>query len=103
LTVVCGHGPVAGSEVLDANERYLRRIADLAVEARPAGLIPQEAARQADLSDFAHLLDPERTVGNLHRAYAELAGVRSEQPLDPVAVMADMVAFNGGRPLTCLA
>jgi cyclase len=49
------------------------------------------------------LTDPERIVGNLHRAYAELDGAEPGVPIDTRAVLLDMVAFNGGRPLTCLA
>jgi cyclase len=65
---------------------------------------PLEAARAADLGEFASLTDPERLVGNLHRAYLELDGLPRGIPLpDPAAVLADMVAFNGGRPLSCHA
>ena len=42
-------------------------------------------------------------VGNLHRAYAELDGLPLGAPIDIVAAFADMIAFNGGRPLRCLA
>ena len=42
---------------------------------RPRGrAAPLEAARETDLGEFADRLDAERIVGNLHRAYAELAG-----------------------------
>jgi len=51
---------------------YLRFVQDLAREAKAAGLTPLEAARQADLGEFKDLLDAERIVGNLHRAYLEL-------------------------------
>ena len=42
-------------------------------------------------------------MGNLHRAYAELDGAAPGAPLDLAAVMTDMIAFNGGRPLSCYA
>ena len=45
-------------------------------------------------------LDAERIVGNLHRAYAELDG---RPDVDILAAFGDMIAFNGGRPLRCLA
>ena len=47
--------------------------------------------------------DAERIVGNLHRACAELGGTPRGGPIDIVAALADMVAYNGGTPLTCLA
>jgi cyclase len=34
---------------------------------------------------------------------AELGGTPPGGPLDFVGVLRDMVAYNGGRPLTCLA
>jgi cyclase len=42
-------------------------------------------------------------VGNLYRAYAELAGGERGAPVDALAALADMVAFNGGMPLACHA
>ncbi|MFI6269985.1 MBL fold metallo-hydrolase [Micromonospora zamorensis] len=102
-TVVCGHGPVTGPEIFDVTERYLRRVAEVAAEAHPQGRTPLEAARESDWSEFAHLLDPERVVGNLHRAYAELAGGPPGAPLPVAGVVAEMIEYNGGRPLTCLA
>ena len=70
--------------------------------AKPA-LSPLEAARETDLGRFAGWADAERIVGNLHRAYAELDGAPPGAPIDILAALADMVAYNGGRPLTCLA
>ncbi|MFG2110791.1 MBL fold metallo-hydrolase [Micromonospora chersina] len=102
-TVVCGHGPVTGPEIFDLTESYLRRVAQVAAGAYPQGLSPLQAARESDWSEFAHLLDPERVVGNLHRAYAELAGAPPGAPLAATGVLAEMVEYNGGRPLTCLA
>ncbi|MEU4744954.1 MBL fold metallo-hydrolase, partial [Actinosynnema sp. NPDC023658] len=57
---------------------------------------PLQAAREADLGEFADLPDAERLVLNLHRAYADAAG----QELDIVAAFGDAVAYNGG-PLSC--
>ncbi len=54
-------------------------------------------------AQYAELLDPERIVGNLHRAYAELDGAPLGAPIDVVAALTDMVTYNGGRPLSCLA
>ncbi len=41
-------------------------------------------------------------MGNLHRAYLDLSGERGA-PVDLTRAFADMVACNGGRPLTCHA
>lgn len=102
-TVVPGHGPVAGPEVIDRNIAYLEWIERLAAEGRAAGRTPLETARETDLGEFAGLLDPERIVGNLHRAYAELGGASAGAPLDVPAVFEEMIAFNGGMTPTCLA
>jgi cyclase len=103
VTYVPGHGPVCGPEVIDDMVGYLRFVQGLAGDASAAGLSPLEAARQADLGDYAAWTDAERIVGNLHRAYAELAGADRGAPVDLVAALGDMIAYNGGRPLTCHA
>jgi cyclase len=102
-TIVPGHGGVCGPEVLDGIASYLRFVQDVARSARDAGLTPLEAARSADLGEFAELLDAERLVGNLHRACAELDGAEPGAPIDILAAFTDMIAFNGGKPLRCLA
>jgi cyclase len=102
-TIVPGHGPVCGPEVIDDVLDYLGFVTELAREGLAAGLSPLEAARQADLGRYAALTDAERLVGNLHRAYAELAGEERGAPLDTMGALRDMVAYNGGRPLTCHA
>ena len=67
-----------------------------------AGATPLELARDTDLGRFAGLLDSERLVGNLHRAYSELRGEALGAPIDSAQMAADMVEFNGG-PVRCLA
>ncbi|MEV4659275.1 MBL fold metallo-hydrolase [Micromonospora sp. NPDC049301] len=103
VTVVCGHGPVTGPEVFDRTEAYLRWIQEVAAAGLAAGLTPLEAARDTDLGEFADLLDAERMVGNLHRAYDELRGGEPGRPLDVSSVFAEMVDFNGGRLPDCWA
>jgi cyclase len=104
-TIVPGHGPVGGPELIEPVLGYLRFIVGLAAEGRAAGLAPLELARGADLGQYAGWSDPERTVGNLHRAYADLAGPAEARggPIDFAAALADMITYNGGRPLTCRA
>jgi cyclase len=99
-TIVPGHGGVCGPEVLDRVEGYLRFVQRTAAEAHEAGESPLDAARQVDLGEYAEWLDAERIVGNLHRAYAELEG-RSD--VDILSAFGDMLAYNGGKPLRCLA
>ena len=103
-TIVPGHGPVfESSEPIDDTLEYLRFIQRTAASGSASGMRPLEAARQAGLGRFAHWPDAERIAGNLHRAYAELAGAPRGAPIDVIAALSDMVAYNGGRPLTCLA
>ena len=101
-TIVPGHGAVCGPSVLDRLEAYYRFVLRTAEEGRAAGLPPLEAARSADLGEFADLTDSERLVGNLHRAYHELAGAEPGSPFDLTAAIGDMLQYAGG-PLRCLA
>jgi cyclase len=94
---------VAGPGVLDEQIAYLRHIQTIAADARSVGLSPLDAAREADLGPFAHWHDPERIVGNLARAYVELAGAEPGVPIDVARALRGMVEYNGGRPLRCLA
>jgi cyclase len=96
--VVPGHGPVGGPELIDETEAYLHRLRQLAQDGLRRGLSPLEAAREADLGGFSGLLDSERLVGNLHRAYAELTGLAPGARIDVAASFAEMVAFHGGLP-----
>ncbi len=102
-TIVPGHGPVAGPSLIDDVLAYLRFVMATAEAGVAAGVSPLEAARDIDLGPFADLSDPERIVGNLHRGYAELTGTERGGTIDIPAALADMVTYNGGRPLTCRA
>jgi cyclase len=102
-TLVPGHGPVCGPGVIDDVLAYLRFVQRTAREAKAEGLSPLQAARAVDLGEFKDLLDAERIVGNLHRAYLELDGGERGAPIDLLQALGDMVAYNGGRPLTCHA
>jgi cyclase len=102
-TIVPGHGDVCGPEVIDTVLGYLHRVQEIAIAGKAANQSPLEAARTCDLGEFAELKDVERIVGNLHRAYAELDGHPRGARIDLRAALADMVTYNGGQPLTCLA
>lgn len=101
VAVVCGHGPVAGPEVFDETVAYLRWVQGLAAEGSARSLPPLDVAREAGTGPFGHLIDGERIVGNLHRAYAELPG--ADAVVDPAEAFRQMVELNGGVVPTCLA
>jgi cyclase len=103
-TIVPGHGPVFHDAApIDATLDYLRFVLAVARHSRAAGVPPLQAARETDLGGFASWADAERLVGNLHRAVAELDGAPRGGPIDFAAALTDMVAYNGGTPLTCRA
>jgi cyclase len=102
-TLVPGHGPVSGLAAIDDVQEYLRFVQETARRGKQAGLAPLDLARQTDLGRFAELSDRERLVGNLHRAYAELDGAPPGADIDAASALRDMIAFNGGQPLRCLA
>jgi cyclase len=88
--------------VLDDLTAYLELVLEAARDGIAAGAEPLEVARSMDLGRFAGWLDGERLPANLHRAYSELRGEPRGIPL-PRQAVADMIAFNDGRPPRCLA
>jgi cyclase len=102
-TIVPGHGDVCGPDVLDDQLDYLRFVQALARDAVASGTSPLDAARAADLGRFAAWHDTERLVGNLHRAMAEERGLEPGGELDILAAIGDMLTYNDGKPLRCLA
>jgi cyclase len=100
--IVPGHGAVGGPELLDENAAYLTWVTDLAAAGFGAGLSPLALARKTDLGQYAALIDSERIVGNLIRAYCELRGEPLGAALDVIAGFQQMVEYHGGLP-TCLA
>jgi cyclase len=102
-TIVPGHGDVCGPELIPKVLAYLHRVEEIARVGRASGQTPLEAALACDLDDFSSLHDVERIVGNLHRAYAEVDGTPRGGKIDVRAALMDMITYNGGRPLTCLA
>jgi cyclase len=100
-TIVPGHGELCGPDLIDTTVGYLRFVLDVARAGLDAELSPLAAARATDLGEYAGWLDPERIVGNLHRAYRDLDPQRPD--VDIVAALTDMIAYNGGQPLSCHA
>lgn len=82
-TIVPGHGEVIQrdriDEVLADHLRYYEFVVAEAEKGMRAALTPLEVARNADLGEFADLLDPERFVLNVHSAYAELSGGKASR------------------------
>jgi cyclase len=99
-TIVPGHGAPCDGALIPTVVEYLEFVLATARSAIAAGLTPLEAARETDLGDYAGWLDSERIVGNLHRAFADLAG---REDVDVFGALKDMVEYNGGRPLSCYA
>jgi cyclase len=95
-TLVPGHGPVAGPDAIGEVRAYLELVMDTARTGLAAGVTPLDAAKELDLAAFAELTDPERIVGNLHRAYHELNGAPRGAPLDLVPIAGEMMAYHGG-------
>lgn len=102
-TLIPGHGGVCEPPVFDTIEAYLRFVQETAAKGFADGVEPLALAQATDLGDFGGLGDPERIAGNLHRAYSELRGEPRGAALNIAAVFGDMIAYNGGEPLRCLA
>jgi cyclase len=100
-TIVPGHGAPCDGSLIATTIGYLEFVLATAKAGRAAGLTPLEAARNTDLGEYAQWLDSERIVGNLHRAYYDLEPTTAA--IDVYGTLADMVAFNGGKPLSCYA
>ena len=101
--IVPGHGPVCDASIVDDLYAYSELVLDVAQRANEARVGALEAARETDLGRFAEWTDPERLVGNLHRAIFELGGAGRGEAIDVTAAIGDMLAYNGGRPLRCVA
>ncbi len=101
--IVPGHGPVAGPEVIAGVRAYLEFIQRTAAWGMESDREPLQLALELDLGQFAELHDRERLVPNLHRAYAELRGEPWGAPMNYGQMFQEMLTYNGGKPLRCLA
>jgi cyclase len=99
--IVPGHGAPCGRELIGTVVGYLEFVLATARQGLAAGLSPLELARGTDLGEYAGWLDRERIVGNLHRAYSDLDPAHPR--VDLAGALRDMVAYNGGVPLSCYA
>ncbi|SDO49383.1 cyclase [Nakamurella panacisegetis] len=94
--IVPGHGDVGGPDLVESTRRYLEWVVDAAQSvlggSNPAAVAV--AARSAGAA-WADWPCPERDVGNILRAVADLSG----RPFDFRAAVAAMIAVHGG-PIT---
>jgi cyclase len=105
-TIVPGHGAPCDHSLIPTIVGYLEFVLATAEAGRAAGLSPLEAARETDLGEYTSWLDSERIVGNLHRAYADLAdsdGATEPGSVNIMGALTDMITYNGGKPLSCYA
>ena len=70
--LIPGHGPVTDASGVRDVRRYLVYIRDEAARRFAAGMSPQQAADDIDISAFADWGDPERLAANVVAAYREL-------------------------------
>ena len=93
-------GRSAGPEIIDEVLGYLRFVRDVAAQRpRRRRRAARAGPRNATWAATREWSDPERIVGNLHRAYADLAvpaEAAAAAPIDFPGALADMVAYNGG-------
>ena len=101
-----GHGPVCrGQDVgrlLGDMDDYLAYVEGVAAASYAEGLTPLQAAQKNRDNPYSGWAETERFVGNLHRAYSELAGNPADTRLTVPSVWPDMVTFHGG-PIACHA
>jgi cyclase len=101
--IVPGHGAVAQPAVIGEVRGYLQFIQQSARDGIAAGVEPAELAREMELGPYSEWHDRERLVPNLHRAYSELRGEPWGSALNYPRMFEEMLAYNGGKPLRCLA
>jgi cyclase len=70
--LIPGHGPVTDPSGVADVRRYLTYIRDEAKVRFDAGMTPQQAADDIDISAFSDWGDPERLAANVFAAYREL-------------------------------
>lgn len=93
--VIPGHGKISGKSTLHATLRYCQFVEETARRAKRRGQTALTAAKDADLGEFTHWMDPERLVANLHRSLGDQEGVPPGGRLDYPRVMTDMAEFAG--------
>lgn len=100
--LVPGHGPVTSTSALGTTYEYLTWVLDLAETGRLRGHTPWEVATRYRTNEFSGLFNPERLVGNLHRAYLDLDGNPPGEGADISAVVSEMSRYAGRSRLSDL-
>jgi glyoxylase-like metal-dependent hydrolase (beta-lactamase superfamily II) len=85
-TVVPGHGPICGLDVVNELRGYLIYLEEQARRCFAAGLSREEAARAIALDDYASWGDAERIAVNMAAVYRELG--------DPAPPASPLELFN---------
>ena len=101
--VIPGHGAPGGPGLLSDTAQYLTFVQEAAQGARAAGLTPLQAATAIDLGGYAELSAPSVSSATCTVPTPSSTASHRGCPLDDAQCFADMVAFNGGQPLRCLA
>ncbi len=70
--LIPGHGPVTDTSGVADVRRYLTYVRDEARQRFQAGMTPQQAADDIDISAFSDWGDPERLAANVVAAYREI-------------------------------
>jgi glyoxylase-like metal-dependent hydrolase (beta-lactamase superfamily II) len=93
--LVPGHGPVTDASGIKDIRRYLTHVKAAARERFDAGMPPEEAARDIDISDFADWGEQERIAANVIAAYREFdPTLPTPTPVELFAAMASWRAAN---------
>jgi glyoxylase-like metal-dependent hydrolase (beta-lactamase superfamily II) len=86
-TVVPGHGPVAGPQVVADLKGYFEHLTEQVRPCFDAGMTPLEAAHAIDLGPYSALRNPERLVVNVNALYRDFG---ADVPTDAVSIIALM-------------
>ena len=73
-TLVMGHGPVSGKEVVSWTSKYLRLVKRVSKSHFDQGASVEDASRAVRLGEDVDWVDPERVLLNVQRLYQEFRG-----------------------------
>ena len=74
VTLMPGHGPVSGKEVVGKTLRYLRLVKRTSRLHFARGDSVEETSRAMRLGEYADWVEPERVITNVQRLYQEFRG-----------------------------
>jgi len=73
-TLIPGHGPVSGKEVVSATLKYLRLVKRTSRSHFQWGASVEDTSRAVLLGEYADWVEPERVMVNVQRLYQEFRG-----------------------------